>query len=938
MGDERLGKGGRGPTVEDDWEDETVGSVNGDVQGVYGEKLLGDLVARGGFGGLVRRDYGGESDVDSDGGDADEGNANGSAAWTQEKALELRMLAATFQEASRATVVSQLPRGIFPPVGPDRVPPKDEKAFQCNRVFNVTDLETAGGIYEAVKKSPVVAEVIGATGVGKSTKLCAHIAVKCGVRVLQITPDAVLSKQHGEALSEILKPVHIWPSAKGAALVLMTPQQFCGRFYGDGWEIMMSMFEVIVVDEAHIPTRYYGGIRSALSTKSSGRSSFLMMTATAKGQADLQSARDAPEYMPVRMETIASDVNFLDGPFAVDRTMFIAESDERVRSVAEMLMANGAEVLVLESSASEAHVNEVSRRFMIDSAALRLLVAHERFGTGYNMPVERVVTTGLRRILIEKDGVFSYASEPLSVAEVRQHMGRAGRGIRPNARRGVVLLPQTHLKAPSQLLTSEAFSTYVLLVAMGINPGRKMQEAVAEALPFGLTQRVAVAIMQVFGLPPEVTVRFLASDGRFPRKYAAALSCFSTARGVPLISEFDEPVHWSEWPEVEAFSVLGETGGPRVKVPVRADGELAAILAFVCASAEGVYVPVASPARFDEGYESGPEVSGGTTVRRLPKVRPRVPLMVLPVSQERFEDDGVSISYSYDVPIADQAKYGRRAAVVIPGIVAEHLGSDGFKVGVPDVSRFTDANGREYVRLGFPEGSPVEVSSPGGSVAVVIPASVWAVMSKGEPLTLRQFKGLVNKIGRDPQRFAESSAFAHWNSCWLSVLRSLADPDILRYVREKNFSSFCVAMCGQLWERYVMGMRSAVDASHPVLRWWEKLVISFGSDGARMHSRKASRGDAAVAQTEDFRQRLYDIRMCFAQAMVAFESSGFFVPEAMAELQMILPISTFVGNRTVDSVRTGRAQPWRVRSLSGASEDEVTVLPSRQRLADRFNR
>jgi len=345
-----------------------------------------------------------------------------------------------------------------------------------------------------------------------------------------------------------------------------------------------------------------------------------------------------------------------------------------------------------------------------------------------------------------------------------------------------------------------------------------------------------------------------------------------------------------------------------VKVPMKASGELQALLVFICAAAEKYYIPAPTYAKMAPGYESGPDEKEkrGKYVRAVAKPGNVDMEVEVVVPDGAVEGSG----YAFDVPVPDQAAYGRRSGMYVPGLVTAHLAADGFQLGVPSVTKVTDEKGRECVRLEFAEGSPVEVQTPGGSVAMVIPGVVWAGLQTGGALTMVQFKLLLKHVRKDMQKFASSSAFGSWNNVWLSVLSTLCDGEILDYVMAKGLMNSAIVLVAALWDRYVKGMSSAVAASHYSVSLWQKLVGKFSSvplERGDFVRRKAVKGSLKIAQSDAFLERLYDIRLWFSRVLDSLEARGVFAPYGVAQLQRVLPVSRPVGSRVHDVVYRGRA-------------------------------
>jgi len=482
------------------------------------------------------------------------------------------------------------------------------------------------------------------------------------------------------------------------------------------------------------------------------------------------------------------------------------------------------------------------------------------------------------------------------------------RGIVSGFRKGLVLLPEAVIMADVGLLESEKFGAYVLLTAMGIRPGRMLTSAVSDVLPCGLSQRVAVGVCNVWGLPWECAVRFLSADGRFPGRYVRSLEGYATAVNLGLESELDDPLDYGSWKVRQAFSPLGVDNGPEVRIPVESSGELEAVLVFVAAASEQVYEPEPTFKVSDDG-DSGPEeVSSGR--RRYVRAVGR-PANIDDQSGYRVEEVPVAAGFSYDVPLGEQATVSRRVGMVVPGLVTDQLGADGCGLGVPEVERFKDEFGRDMVRVIFDERTPVEYRSPGGTKKGVIPSRLWDMLASGQSFTGKAFSVFMKVASSDPAVFAESTVFGGWSNSWISVLGSLSIDENVSHVALRGLSSVVMALVAGLWTRFVRGQYHAVQVSNYSLSYWGRLVRSFEPRASRRTQRRqiaeVTRGDAHLAQSDAFLDRLRRIRLGFADVMRAFEDRGFYSPDATAQMQRVLPVSSATGYQVYDAVRCGRA-------------------------------
>jgi len=602
-------------------------------------------------------------------------------------------------------------------------------------------------------------------------------------------------------------------------------------------------------------------------------------------------------YVPKRMEDVLSAENFMNTDMAVDRAIFIVESDERLDTVSKLLIAQGCQVVTLPSGASKSARENVRRVFAGDSPNVRTLVAHERFGVAYGLPVSKVLSTGLRRIVIVEDDEVKYMQQPLTKNEIIQQMGRANRGEVDAVGSGVVFLRETDPLPNVDLLESEKFGTAIILVAMGIIPCARLTAVTTKLLPYGISRRLAMLLVNVCGLPEEVTIRYLSEDGRVPSSFMKALNVYALDRSGGLDSRESEPKGYSDWPTQKPFEVLGYEGGPEVKVPIKATGEIGAILQAIACIQARVYVPERVPVREDDPEISGPEEIKGRT-RRLgakgyvpPPVLDVKPLPALPEAS----------GFRVEIPVSKQPSYIRRGASMFNGVFVEDLNKALTKV---EVNESRDNKGRRIVTVEGPmvDGSPVILKGGGDQQFFQLPKIMWSTMLQGielDEIFVKYFLCLLKEHCRD---LAFSSAFANYGNPWLSILLTFSNPNRLGYAMQKALHEELLAFFGCLWERYVGGMQSAVHVSHELLSWWDRLINGWSGRVVR----PTQSNQVKVAQSQLFKVRLYDIRAGFSNLLCIMEESGMFNARAVSEIQRILPISRPVGNRLHDVAYSGR--------------------------------
>jgi hypothetical protein len=384
------------------------------------------------------------------------------------------------------------------------------------------------------------------------------------------------------------------------------------------------------------------------------------------------------------------------------------------------------------------------------------------------------------------------------------------------------------------------------------------------------------------------------------------LKQFSSIGGVTPIGGQTVPHGVAHWHSVNVREVLGVGPSTEVRIPVRAKGDLLVHLTLFSAAAEECFKPRRTYELEMSGYESGPDYGKKPGKFR----RDRVLLPAVYTRELVVQEEPVSMpeyGYALEVPLGDQPTYGRRMARIVPNVVTEHLASGGYAVGVPNVMEYETSTGRKYVKLDF-SNSPVDLHSPGGTVTFSIAKDIWEVMLRGDVLSVQMFKRLMQRVKESVVEFATSDAFSVWGSPWLSILRTCADDAILNYVRSVNGISWLVSFLAGLWKRYVDGMYKAVADSHQVANFWADLAFRF-TRTRRLDVRTGTSRLPRVAQSEEFHQRLYDIREQFSQVLLRMEEHEMFDPTRVSDIQKLLPIGSRVSNGLHDGLRRGRIKP-----------------------------
>jgi len=417
-------------------------------------------------------------------------------------------------------------------------------------------------------------------------------------------------------------------------------------------------------------------------------------------------------------------------------------------------------------------------------------------------------------------------------------------------------------------------------------------------------------------------VHFVSEDGRVPSSFMRALNYYALSHSGGLESKIPYPKDYESWIVQKPFEVLGYEGGPEVKVPVEATGEIGAILQAIACIQAKVYVPEKVPVREEPPDASGPEDNTGRRQRFKPKgYKPPKLLEIKPLPD--LPEDG---KFRLDVPLEKQPSYVRRGASTFNGLFVEDV-----QRALNDVvvQQSLDDKGRQIVSVQGPilDSSPVQLKGRTEEQFFQLPKGMWETMIEGEELSDTFVKYLLLLLRDHCADFAFSGAFANYGNPWLSVLLTFSNPRHLGYAMQKGLGDEMLAFFGCLWERYVGGMHSAVNVSHEALGWWNKLINRWNGKVVR-----PKRGQVNVAQSQLFKIRLFDIRAGFSNLMIIMEQNGTFSARAVAEIQKILPISKPVGNKIHDVVFRNKAE-----SLESTRrvESQTDIM---KRMKNRFER
>lgn len=846
---------------------------------------------------------------------------------------ELTELGDRLKKVSGCQMANVLRKARFATNSPRRGGETKQLQFGLEGSEMVDSLETANGIYERVLAGRVLTQVIARTGIGKTTKFAGMIAAKSGCRVLLLEPTVVLSSAAGDRLKSLSKVRTRWLRSREESVTTMTYHDFCGHFQTNGGKSITEQFDMIIMDEAHMPFAEVQGAKSIFATKASQDGpSLIVLSATVDGQ-DSQAVNNVAPTRELRgtlMDAIRAGY-LTEGSRAKDRTMFIVATDQEAAEAVDAIEDRGHVAFVLDSASRTTEYWAVVNELKKQSVNKRFVVITNEFGTGTNLPVSQVYMSGVRVVHeLNEDNEIVTRRIGLTVSERKQQAGRVGRGMATGS--DSFCFSECEAQDDVQVLESEKVKLYLYLRAAGIKPLKAYLPS-ETLFPFGVTPEVAANILAV-NLPCELAIRFFNKDGCLSPNIARALAPFSHVQHY-FITSPGEPIGYEDW-------VVEKTGGyygipvatlATAKVPCSvADEELRAKLHVIAAIAQG---------RIDVG-EYVPRLSDGETSEEEVTVAPvrrggRMPRLVVEAVRPP-PPPPKSLPWGFDAPTEGQLSFRQRPQPLLPGssyasAVIRSLADTEHVLSFP-TGQFTekvDDDGVTRVEVRSPtlesEASPIEFKSPKGSVVVTVRKSIWERLLASEALSPSETLSLLRNIKHNVIGFANSDAFSNWNNAWLGVLRTFQDGDNLRELQKRNLMSAAAALMFQLYNRYMAGVESVTSSSYVKAKFWSRILK--GRTVEEQLKRDRERGKVEIMQSSHFFERVVLIRTEFTLVMQEFEKAGWFAPMVRTRLQEILPMMG-TAQRTMDDgvLRVARGQSGATLHRPGSSK-QSTVLSER---------
>jgi hypothetical protein len=780
-----------------------------------------------------------------------------------------------------------------------------QKFFRVERYMQMSSLDDSV-LYDALASGPVVTRLGAETGMGKTRKLPGMIASKCNLRVLQLEPDNVIAADAMRVQAaeyNIRASAKAWSREKRAYLTVMSYHEFRGIVCSGSRLRLFEDFDVIYMDEAHMPVAAVYAAKQYFASYSRPHNSLIIASATVSTEEGNNStARKVGTFKQstqvVSLED-AMDSGVLISEHLKDRVMLLVASDEQVALARVYYEQEGMDVCVLDGGSVAGDVAAVVKRFSVPGSVVpRVLIATEWYGTCYNIPVSHVITTGSVRVYELDAGNELIEKEiPVMRKSVTQHKGRTGRGLVPGSG-GWVMRPDA---APDrELMASEALEAYLSLVAADIEPRPGSFGPVADVLPRGINKVVARLLLRC-SLPPALTVRYLGVDGRVASRFVQALSLFFQ-QGEPVLPSRDPyPVGYESWKseKVGQYFVGDELRSEvEVKVPFSSPPGLRIGMHTLSAVEQGYLEVPRWTMAVDEDVSDDDEVG---IRKKVVRVRRAVPRVVKDVVLTPVPEDTVSTTpWAYDVdPNGARTRRKRQAmsweangdgkgaaTVLLRALRDGDLGASRASVQL-DVPEFS---GKAVYGLPLVAAEEIAVDSPGGGRILLVSRGVHDKWMSGEALSAKEFVGVFVTLRelKAVKRFAMSTVFDNWSSAWLSWFDSYAVEENMQTVKSAGLHRIAIDLIGYLYDRFRAEVLTVVNSS---AMYKDSLQRFFSRSPSLTKFVSAFRkGRVPLAQSDRFISRLLKIKDSHDSALMAIEKVGLFAPHRVTAAQQRLPV------------------------------------------------
>jgi len=788
-------------------------------------------------------------------------------------------------------------------------------------------------VVEMLAAGRVRARVQAAMGVGKTTLLAPRIAQQLSCRVLLVGLDAAQLQQTAVyvAASAIGRFSRQWSQQRAERVCCMTYADFNGYMATATRTKLFQAFDVLVFDEAFVNTPHVAAAKRCFAAYATPEVSLLLCSATISEEKSAKESQSRGQGMfrepsgPVSVRQAVEEGKLVDERL-VDRTLALVATMEERELLREHYDEHGVDVRVVDDATSYDELLEVIAWLEGDSTTPRVLVADHSFSIGFNLPISYMLIWPAAQKTVFTGTATEVVDYAMSAEMVAQAKARTGRGLADGSG-GVVFSPQR--QSADDMDIGQVLETYTLLRAANILPKGPMWQPAHELFPDGLSAETARSAL-ASGLPVALYVRFLGRDGLVARRFLRALNTFAQPDHYLLPSDDEEPVGLERWVD-DTLPLPGVSKGYAQKVPVACTGELQLLVHAICAfAADKIEIPrwqVRRTIEYADGYDSdgdGRDSRYPEHVHALRRIQDRsVKALTAPQVVENRP-------WGYSDPRLHAPPGPERRS----GIILE---SERLKEAMRELEAMTidfrvtaaalperEVQG-ELVNAIIVEGIG-EVHSPGGSLLCELPARICEKMNTGRPLQGDELALVVQRASAEIARFSASTLFDCLAGPWESVLRSLHDDAVIRYIVRKGIYVQTYQLVDCLRARFSVEVPNILAQSHLFKRTFMRIFVRPPSVNKLMRAVREGKFDG-VAQTSKFLDRVREIKNWIDMALLAAETHSVFLPTYITAAQRAMPLQAPSALGTV-----GRD----LQPMPGRIANAVRMETSKQRLAKRF--
>jgi len=568
-----------------------------------------------------------------------------------------------------------------------------------------------------------------------------------------------------------------------------------------------------------------------------------------------------------------------------------------VHDMAAYYESNGVDVRTLDTASRAGEIPGVESWLKGDSSTPRVLVVHCRYAIMYNFAVVYLILWPVVSQMAVVGEQVVFEEKPMTQSLVNQAVARTGRGIVSGS--GALVMGPDRMDE-GQMSKSEKFCEYMHLVQSYIRPRETEEWAeVREDLPHGMTTIVAQRLRKV-NLPPQIAMRYLASDGKFAQRFHKGLCVFTQTEHRIPVSEQMDPVGYDMWVKEPLFG--GGEDGPMIEVPLRATGEIQVVLQAITAISEGkIAVAKWRPPVADLAYELSADEGEPTALlqrRRLRRVRsyeklperievPRPNGWTLPAIQANAEMGGQGTRSGV---VLNQERM-REALIEMNATLGNYYPREAGLDPVP-----TPTGVRAEVVL--PKG---DVESPGGTVVCEMSGELCRLLNSGRMLGIDEVIELVQLFRMHGNSVVMSRVFDCFGHAWTAVLKALQNDFVVGALIAAGLSSQTYEMLHRLSGRFTFELVTVAKNSNVYKKRYMRIFKVAPTMDKLMRAVKAGKF-RGMAQSDAFLDRVVEVKQWLDESLVVAERNGVYLPHLVTEAQRVLPVQ---GQAAITSLASG---------------------------------